>query len=87
MGFFDIFKKNKPEVPPIVEEQEKVADAEALEQGLEKTKTSFFSKISKALVGRTTVDVDFLDDLEDALVSADVGVQTTVKIIKPQHSH
>ena len=90
MGFFDIFKKNKSEaaapqeaaVQAVDVQEEKVADVQALEQGLEKTKTSFFSKIGKALVGKSTVDIDFLDDLEDALVSADVGVTTTVKIIK-----
>lgn len=82
MGFFDLFKKNKPEPAPEEVQQEKAADIEALDQGLEKTKTNFFSRIGKALVGRSTVDVSFLDDLEDALVAADVGVQTTVKIIK-----
>ncbi len=82
MGFFDIFKKNKAEASPSVEEKEKASDLAALDQGLEKTKTSFFGKISKALVGRSTVDADFLDDLEEALVAADVGVSTTVKIIK-----
>lgn len=56
-------------------------DETSLDESLQKTKTSFFSRIGKALVGRSTVDADFLDDLEEALVSADVGVQTTVKII------
>ena len=55
---------------------------QALNQGLEKTKTGFFSKIGKALLGKSTVDVELLDDLEDALVSADVGIATTVKIIQ-----
>ncbi|CAN5144297.1 signal recognition particle-docking protein FtsY [soil metagenome] len=54
---------------------------ETLEEGLEKTKAGFFDKISKAIAGKATVDEDLLDDLEYALVSADVGVETTVKII------
>lgn len=54
---------------------------EDLEKGLEKTKTNIFSKITKAVAGRSTVDEDFLDELEEILVSADVGLDTTVKII------
>ena len=54
---------------------------ESLEQGLQKTREGFFSKISKAIAGKTKVDSAVLDDLEDALVSADVGIDTTVKII------
>ena len=54
---------------------------ESLEQGLQKTREGFFSKITKAIAGKSTVDTEVLDDLEDALVSADVGVETTVKII------
>ncbi|MEO6814863.1 MAG: signal recognition particle-docking protein FtsY [Ginsengibacter sp.] len=54
---------------------------ETLDQGLEKTKQGFFDKITKAIAGKSTVDEDVLDDLENALVSADVGVDTTVKII------
>ena len=55
---------------------------ESLEQGLEKTREGFFSKITKAIAGKSTVDAEVLDDLEDALVSADVGIETTVKIIE-----
>lgn len=55
---------------------------EKLDQGLEKTKTSLFSKISKALVGKTTVDDAFLDELEEILVTSDVGIHTTLKIIE-----
>jgi len=55
---------------------------ESLEQGLQKTREGFFSKISKAIAGKSTVDTEVLDDLEDALVSADVGIETTVKIIE-----
>ncbi len=54
---------------------------ESLDQGLQKTKTGFFDKITKAIAGKSTVDEEVLDDLENALVSADVGVDTTVKII------
>ena len=54
---------------------------ESLDQGLQKTREGFFSKITKAIAGKSTVDEQVLDDLEDALVSADVGIETTVKII------
>lgn len=55
---------------------------ETLNQGLEKTREGFLSKITKAIAGKTTVDEEVLDDLENALVSADVGIETTVKIIE-----
>lgn len=55
---------------------------ETLNQGLEKTREGFFSKITKAIAGKSTVDEEVLDDLENALVSADVGIETTVKIIE-----
>lgn len=54
---------------------------EDLNKGLEKTKDSFFSQISKAVAGKSKVDIDFLDDLEQILISSDVGLETTVKII------
>ncbi|MEO8860936.1 MAG: signal recognition particle receptor subunit alpha, partial [Ginsengibacter sp.] len=54
---------------------------ESLDQGLQKTKEGFFDKITKVIAGKSTVDEEVLDDLENALVSADVGVDTTVKII------
>lgn len=71
MGLFDFFKKKEK----TVEEQE------ALDKGLEKTKDNFFSKISKVVVGKSTVDDDVLDDLEEILVTSDVGVTTTLKIV------
>lgn len=72
MGIFDkLFKRTK--------EQE--VQKEALDEGLQKTKTNFFSKITKAIAGKDTVDEEVLDDLEEALVSADVGIDTTVAII------
>jgi len=52
-----------------------------LDQGLEKTKTGFFEKLSKAVAGKSTVDVEVLDELENILISSDVGLETTVKII------
>lgn len=54
---------------------------ETLDQGLEKTKRGFFEKMTMVIAGKSTVDEEVLDDLENALVSADVGVDTTVKII------
>lgn len=73
MGIFDkLFKRTKEQ-----EEQK-----EALDQGLEKTKSSFFSKITKAIAGKDTVDEEVLDNLEEALVAADVGIDTTVAIIE-----
>lgn len=54
---------------------------ETLDKGLEKTKSSFFDKLSKAVAGKSTVDEDVLDNLEEVLVSSDVGVDTTLKII------
>ena len=64
-----IFSKNKEQ------KQEK------LEKGLSKTKDSFLKKISRSVAGKTKIDIDFLDDLEEILVSSDVGINTTVKII------
>lgn len=67
MGIFDIFSKDKKQ---------------KLDQGLEKTKTGIFSKLTKAIAGKTTVDDEVLDDLEEILVTSDVGVSTTLKIIE-----
>jgi len=55
---------------------------ESLDKGLENTKENFFSKLGKALVGKATVDDEVLDNLEDVLISSDVGVSTTLKIIE-----
>jgi fused signal recognition particle receptor len=70
MGLLDFFKK-KPT------EEQKVK----LDEGLEKTRSSFISKISKVVVGKSAISDDFLDELEEVLISSDVGVNTTVKII------
>jgi len=59
-----------------------VKEKESLDQGLQKTKEGFLTKLTKAVAGKSTVDEEVLDDLEDALVSADVGVDTTIEIIK-----
>ncbi|MEY4593690.1 MAG: hypothetical protein RIQ47_100, partial [Bacteroidota bacterium] len=67
MGLFDFFSKEKKE---------------SLDKGLEKTKTSIFSKIAKAVVGKSSVDAEVLDQLEEILVTSDVGVNTTLKIIR-----
>lgn len=56
-------------------------EKESLDKGLEKSKSSFFSKLSKAVAGKSRVDDDVLDDLEEVLVTSDVGVNTTLKII------
>lgn len=67
MAFFGLFSKEKKET---------------LDKGLEKTKQSFFSKIARSIVGKSKVDSDVLDNLEEILISSDVGVETTLKIIE-----
>ncbi len=57
-------------------------EKESLDQGLQKTKENFLTKITKAIAGKSTVDEEVLDSLEEALVGADVGIETTVEIIK-----
>jgi len=57
-------------------------EKESLDKGLEKTKKSFFSKLSKAVAGKSKVDDDVLDELEEVLIASDVGVDTTIKIIE-----
>ena len=67
MGLFGLFSKNKKET---------------LDKGLEKTKTSVFSKLTRAIAGKSKVDDEVLDNLEEVLITSDVGVDTTLKIIK-----
>lgn len=67
MGFFNFFSKEKKET---------------LDHGLEKTKESFFGKLSRAVAGKSKVDDDVLDNLEEVLVTSDVGVDTTLNIIQ-----
>ena len=57
-------------------------DKEVLNNGLDKTKTSIFDKISRAISGKSKIDDEILDNIEEALISADVGVNTTIKIIE-----
>ncbi len=57
-------------------------EKESLDQGLQKTKEGFFAKITKAIAGKSTVDEEVLDSLEEALVSADVGIETTIQLIE-----
>ena len=87
MGFFDIFKSKKSDAQseqPQSAEQASQAEAQEreLNAGLEKTKQGLFSKLARAVAGRSTVDADVLDDLEEVLITSDVGVETTVKIIE-----
>ena len=67
MGFFGLFSKEKKET---------------LDKGLQKTKESVFGKIARAVAGKSKVDDDVLDNLEEVLVTSDVGVETTLKIIE-----
>lgn len=71
MGFFDFFSKSN-----------KSESKEILDKGLEKTKEGFFSKLTRSLVGKSKVDDEYLDELEEILISSDVGVETTLKIIQ-----
>src|SRR6476620_12607162 len=57
-------------------------EKESLDEGLQKTKDNFFSKVTKAISGKSTVDEEVLDELEEALITADVGLETTVQIIE-----
>ena len=66
MGFFKLFSKEKKET---------------LDRGLEKTKEGFFSKLTRAVAGKSKIDDDFLDNLEEVFITSDVGVETTLKII------
>lgn len=66
MGFFNFFSKEKKET---------------LDKGLAKTKEGFFSKITRAVAGKSKIDDDFLDNLEEIFITSDVGVETTLKII------
>ena len=91
MGFFDLFKKKGSDAPAAGQQTdnqsgtaEKRADEsrQELSAGLEKTKSGLFSKLARAVAGRSTVDEEVLDDLEEVLITSDVGVDTTVKIIR-----
>ena len=77
MALFNIFKKKKEEAGP----EEQVSRQE-LNEGLKKTKEGIFGKLARAVAGRSQVDEAMLDDLEEVLITSDVGVDTTVKIIR-----
>jgi len=91
MGFFDLFKKKQdnstPQSPAAEARGESqqpetaVEERQELAEGLQKTKTGLFSKLARAVAGRSKVDDEVLDDLEEVLITSDVGVETTVKII------
>ena len=70
MAFFGLFGKKSKE------------EKESLDNGLQKTKMGIFEKISRAIVGKSTVDDDVLDGIEEALIASDIGVDTTLKIIE-----
>ena len=70
MGLFDFIKKNKAE------------ERETLDRGLAKTKENLFQKLTRSIVGKSTVDDEVLDNLEETLITSDVGVETTLKVIE-----
>ncbi len=97
MGFFDLFKRKSSggssEVSAAPSSEQSSSDSgsvestpalkqEELNAGLERTKSGIFSKLSRAIAGRTSVDDEVLDELEEILITSDVGVDTTVKIIR-----
>jgi fused signal recognition particle receptor len=84
LGLFDVFKRKPATTHPAsaaAGEPQEAADA-TLAKGLSKTRTSLVERITRAVAGKSTVDDDVLDELEAALLQADVGVETTVRIIK-----
>ena len=91
----EVVKENKEEEPEVKEEvveeikeeepevkEEAAEDEDSIKKGLEKTKKSFFSKLKSAIIGKSKIDDEVLDDLEEVLITSDVGVETTVKIIE-----
>ena len=70
-------KEEKPEVEEVTDDED-----DSIKKGLEKTKKSFFSKLKSAIIGKSKIDDEVLDDLEEVLITSDVGVETTVKIIE-----
>ena len=75
-----LIDKPKKEEEPEVEDDDK--ETESLKKGLEKTKKSFFSKLKSAIIGKSKIDDQVLDNLEEILITSDVGVKTTIKIIE-----
>ncbi|MBR3733279.1 MAG: signal recognition particle receptor subunit alpha, partial [Bacteroidaceae bacterium] len=72
MGFFKFFKK----------EEKKEEQQQSLDKGLEKTRTGFFDKLTRAVAGKSTIDDEVLDNLEETLMASDVGVDTTLDIVE-----
>ncbi|TXI76670.1 MAG: signal recognition particle-docking protein FtsY [Flavobacteriales bacterium] len=75
MAFFGLFGKKK-------DEKQVAAEKQDLDQGLERSRSGFFSKLARVVAGKSTVDDAVLDDLEEVLVTSDVGVETTLRIIQ-----
>ena len=71
MGFFDLFSSS----------EKKKQEKETLDKGLDRTKQGFFSKITRAVAGKSAIDDDILDNLEEVFLTSDVGVETTLKIL------
>ena len=76
----EVVEEIKEEEPEVKEEA--AEDEDSIKKGLEKTKKSFFSKLKSAIIGKSKIDDEVLDDLEEVLITSDVGVETTVKIIE-----
>ena len=75
MGLFGLFGKKK-------EATQEAAERQALDDGLERSRTGLFGRITRAIAGKTSIDDEVLDELEEILVSSDVGVDTTLRIIE-----
>ena len=83
MGIFSIFSKSKKETNLSAEEAAQAAESKAVyDKGLARSKESVLSKIARAVAGKSKVDDEVLDNLEEALITSDVGIETTLKIIK-----
>lgn len=78
MALFNLFRKKKEEEAPEVQ----ASRQEEINEGLKKTKEGLFGKLARAVAGKSQVDEEMLDNLEEILITSDVGVETTVKIIK-----
>ncbi|MBI1316042.1 signal recognition particle-docking protein FtsY [bacterium] len=74
MGLFDLFKKKK--------ESERAEDEQRMDRGLDKTRENLLGRMARMLVGKSKVDADVLDELESVLIEADLGVETTVRVIR-----
>ena len=81
MGIFGKLFSSDKKAPGSAQTPSEAEAREALDKGLEKTKSSFFDKIRRFVAARDTIDEEVLDELEMALISSDVGIDTTLKII------